>query len=155
MGARILVINGDPELEAVLRSHLAAENVQSRTVSDRSEMDSELEGVAPDLIVLNAPVDSSGLEWCRRLRARDDTKAIGILLLTGDTSETLQGLAAGADDHLINPFSASELVARIHALLRRARPSALAATLKIGSIELDRETMRVMADGTAYQDWAE
>lgn len=148
MGAQILLINGDSELEAVLRGDLEIANVHVATARSESEVDWELERSATDLIVLNAsPAAFSVIEFCRRLRARNDTGAIAILLLTGGTSEPLETLAAGADDHLIRPFSVPELVARIHALLRRVRPSCLATALTIGDIELDRQTMRVWRMG--------
>ena len=148
MGAQILLINGNSELEAVLRDNLGIANVRVAVVRNELEVEREVERIAPDLIVLNAPrAETSVVEMCRRLRARNDTGAIAILLLTGDTGDLPDALGAGADDHLIRPFSVPELAARIHALLRRIRPSCLATSLAIGDIELDRKVMRVWRAG--------
>ena len=87
----------------------------------------------------------SGIELCRRLRSRPETQRTPVLMLTarGEESERVRGLATGADDYLVKPFSVPELVARVKAILRRAKPEALTTTLMSGDIELDRETRRV------------
>jgi two-component system phosphate regulon response regulator PhoB len=82
---------------------------------------------------------------CRRLRARPQTQSLPIIMLTarGEESERVRGLATGADDYLVKPFSVPELLARIRALLRRASPERVALVLTIGDLELDREKKRV------------
>jgi two-component system phosphate regulon response regulator PhoB len=87
----------------------------------------------------------SGIELCRRLRARPQTQSLPIIMLTarGEESERVRGLATGADDYLVKPFSVPELLARIRALLRRASPERVATVLMIGDLELDREKKRV------------
>lgn len=148
MGARILVINNNAELEAVLRNNLDVENVQIVPIDVEADVDSELERVSPDLILFNEPV-AEYLGIGRRLRVRCDTKTTPILLLSSDKSDPLisgSSRARGvweADDHFIKPFSVPELIARIHALLLRTRPNCLAGVLNIGDIELDRDTMCV------------
>jgi two-component system phosphate regulon response regulator PhoB len=91
----------------------------------------------------------SGIELCRRLRARTETRALPIIMLTarGEESEKVRGLATGADDYVVKPFSVPELVERVKALLRRANPVRVANTLSIGDIELDREKKRVTRGG--------
>jgi len=91
----------------------------------------------------------SGLEICRRLRARDDTRDMPVIMLTarGEESERVRGLSVGADDYVVKPFSTPELMARVHALLRRARPERVASRLTAGDIDLDRETRRVKRGG--------
>src|SRR5437879_10203107 len=91
----------------------------------------------------------SGIELCRRLRARSDTATMPIIMLTarGEESERVRGLATGADDYVVKPFSVPELLARISALLRRSRPERVAAILSAGDIELDRERRRVFRAG--------
>ena len=87
----------------------------------------------------------SGIELCRRLRARPQTQSLPIIMLTarGEESERVRGLATGADDYIVKPFSVPELLARIRALLRRASPERVAMMLTIGDLELDREKKRV------------
>jgi two-component system phosphate regulon response regulator PhoB len=87
----------------------------------------------------------SGIELCRRLRARSQTQSLPIIMLTarGEESERVRGLATGADDYIVKPFSVPELLARVRALLRRASPERVALVLTIGDLELDREKKRV------------
>jgi two-component system phosphate regulon response regulator PhoB len=87
----------------------------------------------------------SGIELCRRLRARPQTQTLPIIMLTarGEESERVRGLATGADDYIVKPFSVPELLARVRALLRRASPERVALVLTIGDLELDREKKRV------------
>jgi two-component system phosphate regulon response regulator PhoB len=91
----------------------------------------------------------SGIELCRRLRARPETKQLPIIMLTarGEESERVRGLATGADDYIVKPFSVPELLARVKGLLRRASPERLATVLTYGDIELDREKRRVARSG--------
>ena len=91
----------------------------------------------------------SGIELCRRLRARADTERLPIIMLTarGGESERVRGLATGADDYIVKPFSVPELLARIRSLLRRARPERVATVLNAGDLELDREKKRVSRSG--------
>jgi two-component system phosphate regulon response regulator PhoB len=87
----------------------------------------------------------SGIELCRRLRQRAETERLPIIMLTarGEESERVRGLAVGADDYVVKPFSTPELLARIKAMLRRANPSVLSHVLKVGEIVLDRQQHRV------------
>src|SRR6202021_3273242 len=87
----------------------------------------------------------SGIELCRRLRTRPQTQSLPIIMLTarGEESERIRGLATGADDYIVKPFSVPELLAQIRALLRRASPERVAMVLAIGDLELDREKKRV------------
>jgi two-component system phosphate regulon response regulator PhoB len=91
----------------------------------------------------------SGIELCRRLRTRPESKALPIIMLTarGEESERIRGLATGADDYIVKPFSVPELIARVRALLRRASPERVANVLVHGDIELDREKKRVSRSG--------
>jgi two-component system phosphate regulon response regulator PhoB len=93
----------------------------------------------------------SGIELCRRLRARPDTRQLPIIMLTarGEESERIRGLSTGADDYVVKPFSVPELVARVSALLRRASPERVADVLSFGDIEIDREKKRVSRGGRA------
>ena len=91
----------------------------------------------------------SGIELCRRLWARPDTRHLPVIMLTarGEESERVRGLATGADDYVVKPFSVPELIARVSALLRRASPERVADVLSFGDIEIDREKKRVLRSG--------
>jgi two-component system phosphate regulon response regulator PhoB len=106
----------------------------------------------PDLMILDWMLPGlSGIELCRRLRARPDTKALPIIMLTarGEESERVRGLSTGADDYVVKPFSVPELLARVSALLRRSSPERVAEVLAFGDLALDREKKRVSRSGRA------
>ena len=105
-----------------------------------------LKEITPDLLLLDWMLPGlSGIELCRRLRARPETERLPVIMLTarGEESERVRGLATGADDYVVKPFSVPELIARVKAMLRRAKPEAVSSLLTAGDIELDRETRRV------------
>ena len=91
----------------------------------------------------------SGIELCRRIRLRRETERLPVIILTarGEESDRVRGLATGADDYVTKPFSVPELLARVRALLRRAKPGQVANLLAAGDIELDGETHRVRRGG--------
>ena len=91
----------------------------------------------------------SGIEVCRRLRGRAETRNVPIIMLTarGEETDRIRGLDTGADDYVVKPFSLPELIARIQALLRRAKPGHVAGLLAAGDLELDRTTRRVRRAG--------
>jgi two-component system, OmpR family, phosphate regulon response regulator PhoB len=100
----------------------------------------------PDLLILDWMLPGlSGIEICRRLRARETTRTLPIIMVTGRSEESarVRGLAVGADDYVVKPFSVIELMARVHALLRRSRPERVAERLYAGDLDLDRLTRRV------------
>ena len=100
----------------------------------------------PDLIVLDWMLPGiSGIEVCRLLRARPETRDIPVIMLTarGEENERVRGLATGADDYIVKPFSVPELLARVRTILRRANPDAVAEVLNAGDIALDRRARRV------------
>ena len=101
---------------------------------------------APDLLILDWMLPGvSGIEICRRLRARETTRTLPVIMVTArrEESERVRGLAVGADDYVVKPFSVIELMARVHALLRRSRPERVAERLYVGDLDLDRLTRRV------------
>jgi two-component system phosphate regulon response regulator PhoB len=95
----------------------------------------------------------SGIELCRRLRSRPATAQLPIIMLTarGEENDRVRGLATGADDYIVKPFSVPELLARVTALLRRAKPERVNAILKAGDISLDRERRRVLRAETEVE----
>jgi two-component system phosphate regulon response regulator PhoB len=147
---RILVVEDEAALALLLAYNLEAEGFQVEHVERGDEAELRLAESQPDLVILDWMLPGvSGLEICRRLRARDDTRTMPVIMLTarGDENERVRGLSVGADDYVVKPFSTPELMARVHALLRRARPERVAARLVAGDIDLDRETRRVKRSG--------
>jgi two-component system, OmpR family, phosphate regulon response regulator PhoB len=150
MTARILIVEDEEPLTLLLRYNLEAEGYEVDTVARGDEAELRLSEGLPDLLVLDWMLPGvSGIELCRRLRARAATAQLPIIMLTarGEESERVRGLATGADDYVVKPFSVPELVARIRSLLRRSRPERVASVLKAGDIELDRERQRVSRGG--------
>jgi len=151
MTARILIVEDEEALTLLLRYNLEAEGYQVETVARGDDADTRLKEALPDLVILDWMLPGlSGIELCRRLRARPDTQSLPIIMLTarGEESERIRGLATGADDYIVKPFSVPELVARVRALLRRSSPERVALVLSLGEIELDREKKRVSRDGS-------
>ncbi len=147
MGARILIVEDEAPLTELLRYNLESEGYEVEIVARGDEADARLRERVPDLAVLDWMLPgTSGIELCRRLRARTQTRALPIIMLTarGEESERVRGLATGADDYIVKPFSIPEFMARVGALLRRTRPERVADKLTRGDIVLDREKRRVL-----------
>jgi two-component system phosphate regulon response regulator PhoB len=146
MAPRILIVEDEEPLVMLLRYNLQAEGYVVDSAGNGEEAELKLAEEVPDLVVLDWMIPNvSGIELCRRLRANPETAQLPIIMLTarGEETERVRGLATGADDYIVKPFSVPELVARIRALLRRAAPERIASTLRAGDIELDRERCRV------------
>jgi len=147
MAPRILIVEDEEPLVMLLRYNLQAEGYEVDSAGNGEEAEFKLAEEIPDLVVLDWMIPNiSGIELCRRLRARPETAQLPIIMLTarGEETERVRGLATGADDYIVKPFSVPELVARIRALLRRAAPERIAGVLRAGDIELDRERCRVL-----------
>jgi len=150
MKARILIVEDEEALALLLRYNLEAEGYEVETVARGDDADLRLKEKLPDLLILDWMLPGlSGIELCRRLRARPDTKSLPIIMLTarGEESERIRGLVTGADHYVVKPFSVPELIARVGALLRRAAPERLADVLSFGDIIVDREKKRVSRAG--------
>lgn len=150
MAATILIVEDESDLAVMLRYNLEAEgfNVQSALSGD--EAATLLRETTPDLILLDWMLPGlSGIELCRRWRAREETANIPIIMLTarGEEDERIRGLATGADDYVVKPFSIPELLARVNALLRRVSPQLVTSVMKAGDLELDRTSHRVRRSG--------
>ncbi|MDQ2953955.1 MAG: phosphate regulon transcriptional regulator PhoB [Pseudomonadota bacterium] len=149
-GARILIVEDEEPLSLLLRYNLEAAGYEVETIARGDDADTRLKESLPDLVVLDWMLPGlSGIELCRRLRARPETRTLPIIMLTarGEESERVRGLATGADDYIVKPFSVPELVARLGSLLRRAKPERIAEVLAAGDIELDRVRKRVLRAG--------
>ncbi|MCA0400066.1 MAG: phosphate regulon transcriptional regulator PhoB [Proteobacteria bacterium] len=146
MAAKILIVEDEEALAILVRYNLTAEGYEVEHVARGDEADIRLKECVPDLVILDWMLPAvSGIELCRRLRARPETALLPVIMLTarGEESERIRGLTQGADDYIVKPFSVPELVARVNALLRRAKPDHVAHRLAHGDLELDRVTKRV------------
>ncbi len=148
--ARVLIVEDEEALGLLLRYNLEAEGYDVEVVTRGDEADTRLKESVPDLLILDWMLPGlSGIELCRRLRNRPETERLPIVMLTarGEESERIRGLQTGADDYVVKPFSTPELMARVRAILRRARPELVSTVLKAGDLEIDRETHRVRRSG--------
>jgi two-component system phosphate regulon response regulator PhoB len=143
---RILIVEDESDLSLLLGYNLEAEGYVVENVERGDEAELRLAENAPDLVILDWMLPGvSGLEICRRLRARESTRTLPVIMVTarGEEAERVRGLSVGADDYVVKPFSVPELMARVRALLRRSRPERIAERLYAGDLDLDRETRRV------------
>jgi two-component system phosphate regulon response regulator PhoB len=150
MSATILVVEDEEDVALLLRYNLEAEGFRVTTAATGDEAVERIRDGVPDLILLDWMLPGlSGIELCRRWRAREETARTPIIMITarGEEEERVRGLATGADDYVVKPFSIPELLARINALLRRANPQLITAVLKAGDLELDRTSHRVRRGG--------
>jgi two-component system phosphate regulon response regulator PhoB len=150
MNPRILIVEDEEALTLLLRYNLEAAGYDIESVARGDEADLRLREAIPDLVILDWMLPGvSGIELCRRLRSRPETRQLPIVMLTarGEESERVRGLSTGADDYVVKPFSVPELLARVQALLRRASPERVADVLGFGDIAIDREKKRVTRGG--------
>jgi len=144
--AKILIVEDELPLAELLRYNLEAEGYvvsHAETGEDAELMVSE---ELPDLIVLDWMLPSvSGIELCRRMRAKAETRNTPIIMLTarGEETDRVRGLSTGADDYVVKPFSLPELMARVKAILRRSAPERTAEVLRVADVELDRAAHKV------------
>lgn len=146
---KILIVEDEESLGLLLRYNLEAEGYGVEVCARGDDAEIRLKESLPDLLVLDWMLPGiSGIELCRRIRSRSESKTLPIVMLTarGEESERIRGLSTGADDYVVKPFSVPELMARVRALLRRAKPEVMSTVLAAGDLELDRETHRVQRD---------
>ena len=122
---RILVVEDEDSLATLLQYNLEKEGYAVAVAGDGEEALLQVQERLPDLIVLDWMLPKvSGIEVCRRIRQRSDSRNVPIIMLTarGEESDRIRGLDTGADDYVVKPFAMSELAARVRAVLRRLRP---------------------------------
>jgi two-component system phosphate regulon response regulator PhoB len=142
----VLVVEDEDALATLLQYNLDKEGYDVALAQDGEEALVMVDERLPDLVVLDWMLPKvSGIEVCRRLRSRVETRNIPIILLTarGEETDRIRGLDTGADDYVVKPFSMSELTARIRAVLRRIRPGLAEDRIRQGDITVDRVAHRV------------
>ena len=150
MTAQILVVEDEPAIQELIAINLVRAGYRVVQAADAEAAQRQVHLVLPDLVLLDWMLPGiSGIEWARRLRAEERTRAIPIIMLTARAGEPdkITGLDSGADDYITKPFSPRELLARINAVLRRRSPQATADAVQIAGLRLEPATHRVSADG--------
>lgn len=142
----VLIVEDEPALAELLSYNLKKAGFQTHVARDGDEAMLAVEERKPDIVLLDWMLPYvSGIEICRRIRRNPDTRDLPIILLTarGEEDDRIRGLEAGADDYVVKPFSPSELVARVRAVLRRTRPAFDKDSLTYADITMDLTTHRV------------
>jgi two-component system, OmpR family, phosphate regulon response regulator PhoB len=152
MTHRILVVDDEPDITALVAYHLAKAGYRVSTAADGHDALRSARDERPDVVVLDLMLPGmSGYEVLQELRRSDDTAHVGVILLTArrEEADRLRGLSLGADDYLVKPFSPDELALRVTALLRRLAAPAVSqgSTLSAGPITVDRSGHRATLDG--------
>jgi len=150
MRPRVLIVEDEDAQAEVLRYNFNREGFEAVVAFDGEEAMLAVEEQQPDLIVLDWMLPGvSGLAVCQRLRARNETRTLPIILLTarGEEGDRVRGLDSGADDYVVKPFSPAELIARVRAVLRRTRPALSEEELIFDDITMDLAAHRVTRDG--------
>lgn len=142
----VLVVEDEPAQREVLAYNLEAEGFRVQKAASGDEALLLVDEDAPDIIVLDWMMPNlSGIEVCRRLKMRPETRSIPIIMLSARTEEVdkVRGLETGADDYVAKPYSVIELMARVRSQLRRVRPATVGLRLEYEDIILDAETHKV------------
>lgn len=147
---QVLVVEDEPAQREVLAYNLEAEGYGVSKAETGDDALMLVDEVQPDVIILDWMLPGvSGIEICRRLKTRTETRAIPVIMLTARSEEAdrVRGLETGADDYVVKPYSVIELMARVRTQLRRVRPASVGERLDYEDITLDAETHRVERDG--------
>ena len=146
----VLVVEDEPAQREVLCYNLEAEGFRVSMAGNGEDGLLMVQEDPPDVMVLDWMLPSvSGIEVCRQLKARPETRSVAIIMLSARSEEVdkVRGLETGADDYVVKPYAVSELLARVRTQLRRVRPSTVGQVLVYEDIELDAETHRVTRGG--------
>jgi len=146
MKPHVLVVEDEDALATLLQYNLEKEGYRVSLAGDGEEAMIQAEEEAPDLVLVDWMLPKvSGIEVCRRLRGRHESRNVPIIMLTarGEEADRIRGLDTGADDYVVKPFSMTELFARIRAVMRRIRPGLAEDVVNAGDIVMDRVAHRV------------
>ena len=145
----VLVVDDDPKIVQLVRAYLEREGFAVVTAGDGRAALAAIRDLAPRLIVLDLMLpEIDGMTVARRVREDSDTPIL-MLSARSAVADRIQGISEGADDYLSKPFSPAELVVRVKAILRRARPARSRGPLRLGDLEIDRERHEVRRAGEA------
>ena len=147
---RVLLVEDDAAFAAMLRYNLETRGFLVEHVTNGQEALSRCAKFRPHVVLLDWTLPGMcGIEVCRRLRSQPETKDVGVIMVTGRAGDqnAVRGLDAGADDYVVKPFSITELLARIWALLRRTRAHPERRCLQLREIVIDLAAFRVTRNG--------
>ena len=147
MQPHVLVVEDEDALSELLSYNLKKEGFRVSLAADGEEAMMLVEERQPDVVVLDWMLPKvTGIEVCRQTRSRSETRNLPIIMVTARTEESdrIRGLDTGADDYIAKPFSTTELMARIRAVLRRIRPGLAEDVLRCADIEINRGAHTVM-----------
>lgn len=152
MNHRVLVVDDEPDITALVAYHLAKAGYRVSTAANGRDALNAASEERPDVVVLDVMLPGvGGYDVLSELRRRPETRDVGVILLTArrDEPDRIQGLSLGADDYLTKPFSPAELVLRVQALLRRLTAPAVSSgsVVVVGRLAIDHAAHRVMVDG--------
>ncbi|WP_299750827.1 phosphate regulon transcriptional regulator PhoB [uncultured Tateyamaria sp.] len=143
---RVLVVEDEPAQREVLAYNLEAEGFAVSRAQNGEEALLLVDEDMPDIIVLDWMMPNlSGIEVCRRLKIKPETRSIPVIMLSARSEEVdkVRGLETGADDYVVKPYSVIELMARVRSQLRRVRPATVGQRLEFDDIVLDAESYKV------------
>ncbi len=150
MGSRVLVVEDDAAIQALLDFTLKKAGFEATIVASAEAGAAALSIALPDIVLIDWMLPKmSGIAFARQLRRDARSAGLPIIMVTarGEEGDRVEGLESGADDYLVKPFSPRELVARIQAVLRRRAPHVAETALSVGSLRLDPSTHQVTLDG--------
>jgi len=150
MKAHILIVEDDPSLSELLTYNFVSARFKTSLINNGEEVMPTTLSEHPKLIILDWMLPNlSGIEICRQIRQHADVKKIPIIMLTakGEEIERIRGLETGADDYVIKPFSPSELIARVKAVLRRTNPKTSLGLLEFQDISMNLERFQANRAG--------
>ena len=154
MGARVLIVEDEPDIRDLLAFHLEREGYHVTRSRSGADALRQIRARPPDLILLDLMLpELGGLDVCRRLRQDPRTASVPIVMLTarGEEVDRILGLELGADDYIVKPFSPKEVVARVRAVLRRAGAHDGAAPVVSGRLVIDPDRHTVQVDAAAIE----
>jgi two-component system phosphate regulon response regulator PhoB len=146
MKPRVLIVEDEAALVTMLRYNLEKEGFEVAEATDGEEALLRIAEIRPDVVLLDWMLPLvSGIEVCRQIRRAPQTRTLPVIMLTarGEEADRVRGLNSGADDYIVKPFSPSELVARVRAVMRRAQPATAEEVLRYADIVMDLAAHRV------------
>lgn len=142
----VLIVDDEPAQRALLSYNIEAQGYRTVTAADGEEAMLMVLEQRPDIVLLDWMLPRlSGIEVCRQIKARRETRDIPVIMVSARTDEDdrVRGLDTGADDYVVKPYSIAELLARLKANLRRARPASVGQVIEVGDLRLDAGAHKV------------
>jgi len=150
MNPLVLIVEDEPAQAEVLRYNLEKKGYRTSVAPAGEEALMLVEEEEPDLVILDWMLpDIAGIEICRQLKTRPKTRTLPVIMLTarGEEDDRVRGLESGADDYVVKPYSPSEMIARVQAVLRRSHPELEEEVLEYTDIRMDLARHRVTRQG--------